>query len=368
MLSVLLLAAAWPAAPVAAAAWPAAQEPAPPSIGQLMATLRKRDLEWFARDRVVSELLDRGVEGARPLAKYAAAQLQELDKDWRKDAERYLEGFGEAAAELVVARQPRGADKEIATLREEALAVSRGENLTKERIHEEIDPRLARLRELLRITPQELRGSDDKLDARREELEDLADALDMWANIWQESSALLAADEAGADALRRIKTPPETAGRMDALDAEQLWLTVLATPMDERDRRTLLQNREIGAALPLEEAAGILYHNRIRIELGLHAQAIDLKLCEAGRGHSTDMRDHGFFAHESPVDGKKTPGDRARLAGTSGSAENIARGQRSGAAAVDAWWYSPGHHRNMLSGASRIGLGNCEDFWTEMFG
>ena len=240
--------------------------------------------------------------------------------------------------------------------------------MTKERIHAEVDPRLARLRELLRVTPQAVRASDEKLDEKREALEDLADMLDMWAAVWREAAELLAADEAGADTLRRIKEPPSVDGRMDALDAEEVWLTILATPMSDRDRRVFEDNRVLSAELDADEGAGILYHNRIRVELGLHAQAIDLKLCEAGRGHSKDMHDLGFFAHESPVEGKKTPSDRAQLAGTSGGAENIARGQRTGVAAVDAWWYSPGHHRNMLGGGTRIGLGRFETFWTEMFG
>ena len=215
--------------------------------------------------------------------------------------------------------------------------------------------------------PTEVRGADEKVAERREELEDLADELDLWARVWADAVEVLSADEAGADALRRLKEPPAVAGRMDALDAEEAWLAVLATPMSDRDRGVFEENRTLAAELGAEEAAGILHHNRIRVELGLHAQAIDLKLCEAGRGHSKDMHDLGFFAHESPVEGKKTPGDRAALAGTSGGAENIARGQRTGVDAVQAWWYSPGHHKNMLGGAMRIGLGQFETFWTEMF-
>jgi uncharacterized protein YkwD len=80
------------------------------------------------------------------------------------------------------------------------------------------------------------------------------------------------------------------------------------------------------------------------------------------------MQRLGFFAHESPVEGKRTPGDRAAKAGTSGGAENIARGQRTAKSANQAWWYSPGHHKNMLGGHARIGLGRKDDFWTQMFG
>lgn len=341
-----------------------------PTVGQLMAGLRKRGVAWHERDRLVSELLDRGSEGAKPLAKYAVDRLKKSAADWDKSAKRYQKDFAKAAEDAIQERMPRGAEEEIETLRKESLAVTRGAELTKKQIAEEIDPRVKRLRELLRITPREVLNSDEGLEADREELVEIADLAATWWQVWEDAAEELAADEdgGGASALRRIKPPTAVAGRMDVLEAAEEWLAVLATPMTERDRRALEQNRALDPAIPFQEYDGVLYHNLIRIELGLHAQVIDPKLCDAGRGHSEDMKTLGFFAHESPVEGKKTPGDRAARAGTTGGAENIAFGQNSGRAAVNAWWYSPGHHKNMLSGASRIGLGQFESHWTEMFG
>jgi uncharacterized protein YkwD len=80
------------------------------------------------------------------------------------------------------------------------------------------------------------------------------------------------------------------------------------------------------------------------------------------------MKRLGFFSHESPVPGKRTPGDRAALAGTSASAENIAAGQSKGVDAIGAWYYSPGHHKNMFGGHARVGLGHSDTLWTQMFG
>ena len=74
------------------------------------------------------------------------------------------------------------------------------------------------------------------------------------------------------------------------------------------------------------------------------------------------------FAHESPVEGKRTPWDRAARFGTSASGENIAGGQTTGAGANLGWWYSPGHHKNMLGGFGRVGLGRSGELWTQMFG
>jgi uncharacterized protein YkwD len=69
------------------------------------------------------------------------------------------------------------------------------------------------------------------------------------------------------------------------------------------------------------------------------------------------------------VPGKATPWDRARQAGTSASAENIAAGTATGAGANKMWFHSPGHFKNMLStGHHRMGLGNNGKIWTQMFG
>ena len=96
--------------------------------------------------------------------------------------------------------------------------------------------------------------------------------------------------------------------------------------------------------------------------------AIDPDLTGAARDHSADMESLKFFAHESPVPGKKTPGDRAQRFGTSYSGENIAMGTIDGTAANQMWWHSPGHHKNMLGSHGRVGVGRSGVYWTELFG
>jgi uncharacterized protein YkwD len=103
--------------------------------------------------------------------------------------------------------------------------------------------------------------------------------------------------------------------------------------------------------------------------VGLGALELDPQLCEAARDHSKDMAEQNFFAHESPVPGKKTPWDRAAKAGTTASGENIFAGSVDAHAANLGWFYSPGHHKNMFSpGQRRIGLGRHGSHWTQMFG
>jgi uncharacterized protein YkwD len=102
--------------------------------------------------------------------------------------------------------------------------------------------------------------------------------------------------------------------------------------------------------------------------LGLPVLAIDLKLCEAARDHCQDMVKLNFFAHESPVEGKTTPWERAKRMGATASAENIASGARDGKAANMMWFDSPGHHKNMLGPYARVGVGRSGEKYTEMFG
>ena len=102
--------------------------------------------------------------------------------------------------------------------------------------------------------------------------------------------------------------------------------------------------------------------------LGLSALAIDGNLCDAARDHSKDMETLHFFAHESPVPGKKTPWDRARTSAPWPSAENIYRGCHDGQAANQGWFHSPGHHANMLGNHARIGVGRSGLYYTEAFG
>jgi uncharacterized protein YkwD len=102
--------------------------------------------------------------------------------------------------------------------------------------------------------------------------------------------------------------------------------------------------------------------------LGLAPVLIDPKLHLAARDHSKDMAEKKFFAHDSPVSGKKSPWDRAKRAGTSANAENIFMGNSSPEAANRSWFLSPGHHVNMFGNSRRGGMGRHEGYWTQMFG
>lgn len=120
--------------------------------------------------------------------------------------------------------------------------------------------------------------------------------------------------------------------------------------------------------LSADELHAIELTNKEREMKGLKPLVIDVKLCLAARDHSEDMKTVGFFAHESPVEGKKTFSDRARRFATTAHGENIAR-YNSAPAAVEGWMNSDGHRANILNdGYHRIGIGKSGDFYTQMFG
>jgi uncharacterized protein YkwD len=146
-------------------------------------------------------------------------------------------------------------------------------------------------------------------------------------------------------------------------------LLAQAAPNDEKARRVLQENEKIGQQLPPEVMAGLRALNTLRITCGLQPLLIDLKLCEAARLHSADMESLRFFSHESPVPGKSSPFDRARLAGTTACGENIYMGSSATVDALRGWFLSPGHHKNMLGESpTRQGLGRSGKYWTQMFG
>ena len=110
--------------------------------------------------------------------------------------------------------------------------------------------------------------------------------------------------------------------------------------------------------------------NEIRRENGLKELTYDWELSRVARYKSQDMKDNRYFSHTSPVYGSpfqmmKSFGIRYRSAG-----ENIAKGQTTPQAVVNAWMNSSGHRANILNSSfTHIGVGYVADgrYWTQMF-
>ena len=110
--------------------------------------------------------------------------------------------------------------------------------------------------------------------------------------------------------------------------------------------------------------------NEIRTKNGLKELITDTELCRVARVKSQDMKNNNYFSHESPTYG--SPFDMMERFGISyrAAGENIAKGQSSPQAVVNAWMNSQGHRKNILSSSyTHIGVGHVAsgNYWTQMF-
>ena len=129
--------------------------------------------------------------------------------------------------------------------------------------------------------------------------------------------------------------------------------------------------------IPEEDAAVTQYEqevirlvNEIRVQNGLSALTYNWELSRVARYKSQDMVDNRYFSHTSPTYG--TPFQMIRSFGLSyrSAGENIAYGQRTPHAVVNAWMNSSGHRANILSSSyTQIGVGYVANghYWTQMF-
>lgn len=339
--------------PAPKAAAPAAAPKAPELSAEQRKTLNEA-FDEFTRSKAGSDawfaagekVLDFGPDGARK----ASATIEAC---YRNHGRQYKAAFAKRAGQVMTDRlaelkkQGKSAaqiDRDIRAARQPVLDLLAMPEPDKAEIVAKGDPAMITLDNLMGLDRKAVLDGDEALSRQREEL------LRAW--LLRDRCC----GQQGSD--------PQT--RLAAL--EEVF-AMQAMPITPTDRTTLEGNFAISDKLDPQEAAGIRDLNRMRLLLGMNALEIDLKLCEAARGHSRDMTEKKFFAHDSPVPGKATPWDRARQAGTSASAENIAAGTETGAGANKMWFHSPGHFKNMFgTGHHRMGLGNNGKNWTQMFG
>ncbi len=110
--------------------------------------------------------------------------------------------------------------------------------------------------------------------------------------------------------------------------------------------------------------------NEKRKANGLKPLTYDWELSRVARYKSQDMKDNNYFSHQSPVYG--SPFDMIKNFGITyrSAGENIAKGQRTPEAVVNAWMNSSGHRANILNSSyTKIGVGYVANgnIWTQMF-
>ncbi|MEU6852774.1 CAP domain-containing protein [Actinacidiphila alni] len=125
-------------------------------------------------------------------------------------------------------------------------------------------------------------------------------------------------------------------------------------------------------AVTAARAAILSLVNDQRATAGCHPLTASSSLDALAQAFSEDMAARDFFDHTDP-DGK-TPWDRAKARGiTNLGGENIARGQATAQAVMDAWMNSPGHRANILNcDYTTLGVGihygSGGPWWTQDFG
>jgi uncharacterized protein YkwD len=113
--------------------------------------------------------------------------------------------------------------------------------------------------------------------------------------------------------------------------------------------------------------------NAQRAKAGCKAVTLDPRLTAAAAGHAQDMATNDYFSHTSR-DGR-TFVDRISAAGYPvPRSENIAAGQLTVTAVMDAWMGSAGHRANILDcsavamGAASAKGGTYGVYWVQDFG
>ncbi|MBI1369918.1 MAG: hypothetical protein GC162_14845 [Planctomycetes bacterium] len=254
-----------------------------------------------------------------------------------RDRERY-QTMMLRATQMAAAKMKSGADANDLNQQREAIDKVIAAP-TKEAVHDTADPALAKLRTALVPATSDILAADQRIAEVRQSLE-----------VYAEQAAKL-----GDAPVERTLSNLDQAVIIAALGTAQ-------------DRAAVAANTKLYDELDPEEVAGFLELDLIRVLLKRPVQVIDPKLVGAARGHSREMVEKGYFSHESPTAGLVSPWDRAKRAGTSANAENIAAGTNSGVGAIQMWWHSPGHLTNMMANHRRAGLGKSSQTWTQMFG
>ncbi|MFT5853473.1 MAG: hypothetical protein ACI8XO_000714 [Verrucomicrobiales bacterium] len=294
------------------------------------------------RTEIVREMVEMGSSVAKVIHPI-------IDREYRAASARYRSDFFNTAKSIASKKDGADAKERIEKLRAQVRALRSNGGLSKDKIKRFGDPAVAELRKLTRLGTSEILASSEALVKARKHLIELGTQ----RNACIDALVLIELDE--------FKT--------ETLAAEEKEIATSALSMDRDSLKILEQNKQLASQIEPAEAVGIADLNELRVLIGLRPCLIDPKLCSASRDHSKDMAAKNFFSHDSPISGKETPWKRAKLSGTSASSENIYMGSPSGKSANKSWWYSPGHHKNMLApGARRVGMGVSGKRWTQMFG
>lgn len=111
--------------------------------------------------------------------------------------------------------------------------------------------------------------------------------------------------------------------------------------------------------------------NTERAKNGLSPLTLSSSVTKVAQLKAEDMKNKNYFSHTSPTYG--SPFDMLKRFGISyrTAGENIAKGQKTPQAVVNAWMNSPGHRANILGkGYTQLGVGctgGSSPYWVQTF-
>jgi len=115
--------------------------------------------------------------------------------------------------------------------------------------------------------------------------------------------------------------------------------------------------------------------NRIRAKQGLSQLRLNDKLCVIARSHSSNMAEYGYLSHTDSLGRDFSERLGSKIVARYHAGENVGRNNfpDSARVAVEGWWQSPNHLRNILNEKfAETGIGiavNSEGlvFFTQIF-
>lgn len=120
----------------------------------------------------------------------------------------------------------------------------------------------------------------------------------------------------------------------------------------------ILQIPQLESTVSSYESEVIRLVNEIRQQNGLRPLAANWELSRVARYKSQDMRDNGYFSHNSPTYGTPFQMLSAFRLSYRTAGENIAKRYASPQAVVNGWMNSSGHRANILNASyTQIGVG-----------
>ena len=163
-----------------------------------------------------------------------------------------------------------------------------------------------------------------------------------------------------------------------AADPETHEVAAVAVRSTVTPRTTRARPRPTATPRPTTTAAApatqiLTRVNAERAKAGCKAVVLDPRLTAAAAGHAQDMATNNYFSHTSR-DGRSFV-DRIKAQGYPvPRSENIAAGQPTVTAVMDAWMASAGHRANILDcsavamGAASANGGSYGIYWVQDFG